>query len=137
MFASNLIRALLLVMLLNSASAWAERVSMTQDAQLREEPRLNAMTIATVKKGAAGEAIGKQGPWFHVKLAGKTGWVLTTQVTFTPARNRQIDSSWLVGPFTSLGVRGPQFTLKHQGLTTFALTSFANRAVFFLVWIEL
>lgn len=100
MFTLSLIRALFLMMLLGSASAWAERVSIIKDAPLRLEPRFDARVIATVKQGTIGVVSEKQGPWLRVDIDGKWGWVLTVQITYVSDGKSQSPRQAVAGPAT-------------------------------------
>jgi hypothetical protein len=99
-FTSNLIRSFFLVMLLGSASAWAERVSIIKDAPLRLEPRFDAKVIATVKQGTIGVVSEKQGPWLRVDIDGKWGWVLTVQITYVSDGKSQQPRQFVAGTAT-------------------------------------
>lgn len=87
MFAANLIRAIFLALLLCSASAFAQRVTLTKDIPLREEPRFDSVAHASEQKGAIGKVLARNGPWYHVQVNGKKGWVLITDIWFTRDEN--------------------------------------------------
>ena len=70
-----------------SVSAFAERVVIVKDTQLRVEPKFDSGSTVQVKRGAIANATEKQGPWLRVHANGKEGWVLTTQIAFSPVAN--------------------------------------------------
>ena len=83
MFAANLIRTIFMVMLLCSASAFAQRVTIAKDINLREEPRFDSVAHSSVQQGAIGEILAKTDPWFRVNVNENKGWVLTTDIRFS------------------------------------------------------
>ncbi|MEO5971456.1 MAG: hypothetical protein ABIQ95_16140 [Bdellovibrionia bacterium] len=44
-------------------------------ADLKVEPQLNASSVLSLKRGAELLVIKKEGSWFNVSAAGKTGWI--------------------------------------------------------------
>lgn len=112
----KLAAALGIAVLLGAAQAVAEPVTITRDIALLAEPRAGAATSAQVTKGATGEAIGKQGPYFNVKTAAGSGWVLTVNVQFAstgassgsgPASlNRLIGRNQAGSTQATIGIRG-------------------------------
>ncbi len=105
MFAANLIRAVFLALLFCSASAFAERVTIAKHIELREEPRFDSVAHFPVKQGASGKILARNGPWFRVDVNGKRGWVLTTDIRFTPDENLQSPQRLVTTGTFTLGIR--------------------------------
>ena len=105
MFAANLIRSVFLGLLFCSAAAFAQRITLAKDIELREEPRFDAGAHSLVKQGAVGKILAKNGPWFRVDLNGKQGWVLTTDIRFTSDQNLQSPQRLVTTGTFTLGIR--------------------------------
>ena len=63
-------------------AAYAEPVTLERDSVLRTEPRTDAAVVASLAKGATGEAVARQGAWVQVKSAATTGWLYSFNVRF-------------------------------------------------------
>lgn len=65
-----------------AATVAAQQVTLERDSPLYAEPRLDAPQAASLKQGATGEVIGKQGGWLNLKTPGATGWLFSFNVRF-------------------------------------------------------
>jgi hypothetical protein len=66
-------------------AAHAEPVTLERDSVLRSEPRTDAATVASLAKGATGEAVARQGAWVQVRSGTVTGWLYSFNVRFGAA----------------------------------------------------
>jgi hypothetical protein len=73
------------VLFLVAQSVLAQSVTIAQEAPLYSEARASSKVVTKLASGAAGEVIGKQGPWLNVKAAGGVGWMLSTNVRYGEA----------------------------------------------------
>lgn len=73
---------LLAAAFLAAAPAAAQPVTLERDSPLYAEPRLDAPQVVQLKPGAAGEVVGKQGPWLNLQTAGGSGWLFSFNVRF-------------------------------------------------------
>lgn len=62
--------------------AVAEPVTVERDSALRAEPRTDAGVVGNLAKGAAGDAVARQGAWVQVKSGAMTGWLYSFNVRF-------------------------------------------------------
>jgi len=73
------------VLFLIAQFAAAQAVTIAQDAPLYSEASASSKVVAKLASGAAGEVVGKQGPWLNVKAGAATGWMLSTNVRYGDA----------------------------------------------------
>jgi hypothetical protein len=66
----------------HAALVTAEPVTVERDSVVRAEPRTDAAVVANFARGAAGEALARQGAWVQVKTATATGWLYSFNVRF-------------------------------------------------------
>lgn len=65
-----------------AAAQPARMLLITKTASIRSAPNTKGKILATLKKGATVEYLGKSGNWLNVKLStGVTGWVFNSLVT--------------------------------------------------------
>ncbi len=63
----------------------AEPVTVERDSVVRAEPRTDSAVVANFARGAAGEALARQGAWVQVRTAAATGWLYSFNVRFGTA----------------------------------------------------
>lgn len=63
-------------------AALAEPVTIERDSVVRAEPRTDSAVVANFAKGAAGEALARQGAWVQVRTATATGWLYSFNLRF-------------------------------------------------------
>lgn len=68
-----------------SQAALAEPVTVERDSVVRAEPRTDAAVVANFARGAAGEALARQGAWVQVRTPAATGWLYSFNVRFGAA----------------------------------------------------
>ena len=62
--------------------ALAEPVVVERDSSLHAEPRADAAVTASVKKGTAGDATTRKGPWVNLKTSAGAGWILSFNLRY-------------------------------------------------------
>ncbi|MGE0822540.1 MAG: SH3 domain-containing protein [Candidatus Binatia bacterium] len=63
------------------ANALESVIVKTTMTRVKEEPRLQSATLATVQQGTILRKVGQEGEWVHIRLdSGKTGWVYSEVV---------------------------------------------------------
>ncbi len=73
---------LLCLLAVMAGPALAEPVTVERDSALRAEPRTDAGVVGNLAKGAAGDAVARQGAWVQVKSGAMTGWLYSFNVRF-------------------------------------------------------
>ena len=68
-----------------AAMAAAEPVTVERDSVVRVEPRADAAVVTNLVRGAAGEAVARQGAWVQIKSGATTGWLYSFNVRFGAA----------------------------------------------------
>ena len=68
-----------------AAMAAAEPVTVERDSVVRAEPRADAAVVTNLARGAAGEAVARQGAWVQIKSGATTGWLYSFNVRFGAA----------------------------------------------------
>lgn len=77
--------ALVLAMALPALASAADLGTLTRAEPLREKPFADARVLTTAASGAKLEILLRNGGWYQVKTAGKTGWVRMLSVRRTTA----------------------------------------------------
>ena len=113
--AQSMLRLLSLAVALAAAAAafpsFAQPVTLERDSPLYAEPRLESAPVAQLRRGSAGEVIGKDGGWVNLKTASGTGWLFSFNVRY-PSERAPGDGSPRAGARRStsvasgIGVRG-------------------------------
>jgi hypothetical protein len=92
--------------------AFAQQVTVQTDgAELLAEPKAGASVVTKLKKGTAGEQIGKQGMYVNLKTPAGTGWTLPFNLAY-PSSGAASSGG---------GRRGPTFSGKPQVQATIGI----------------
>ena len=84
-------RTWLLLALLASGSALAvDTGTLTRAETLRDKPYVDGKTVAAAAAGTKVEIVTRNGGWYQVKSAGKTGWVRMLSVRRSAAASTSI-----------------------------------------------
>lgn len=83
-FIRKLFGSLIVLSLLAGISgvAFSEPVTVERDSIVLAEPRTGASVVGNLAKGAAGDAVARQGAWVQVKSGAMTGWLYSFNVRF-------------------------------------------------------
>ncbi|HSN40815.1 MAG TPA: hypothetical protein VLT92_11530 [Burkholderiales bacterium] len=84
-------------------SAAAQQVTVERDTPLYGEARLDSKVVATLKPGASGEVVSRNGAWLNIRTTDGAGWLFSFNVRFAPAQQAADASASASGDAAAVG----------------------------------